>query len=110
MSSSESSAATKVDEMRITYGFGVVLAGFALVAIVFVAAVSKFQTVSDVTSAVGLVTSVVGTLAGAFFGVHVGSTGKEKADAARKDAESKATVYARFLTKQDFEKANRMLA
>jgi hypothetical protein len=36
--------------------------------------------VKDVTSAVGSMTGVVGTLAGAYFGVSAGSAGKAKAE------------------------------
>jgi hypothetical protein len=92
--------------MRIKYGLYVVLVGFLLVGIVFVAALTKFTAVSDVTAAVGVVTSVVGTLAGAFFGVHVGSVGKETGDAARRYAAG----YAALLTQTQVEEVNKRLA
>ena len=49
------------------------------------------------TAAVGSITGVVGTLAGAFFGVHAGAAGKEKADAERQKAQEKVERLAAML-------------
>jgi hypothetical protein len=70
-------------------GFGVVVSGLVLVAIVYLAAVMKWSTAADVTTVVGSVTGIIGTLVGVFFGNSVGSAGKDKADAARNTAETK---------------------
>ena len=58
--------------------------------VIFVMSILKWNTASDVTAVVGTVTGVIGTIVGAFFGVQMGSAGKEKAENARKDAEDKA--------------------
>jgi hypothetical protein len=73
--------------MRIRYGYYIVIAGFVLVGLSFVASLMKFTMAADVSSVFGLITGVVGTLVGAFFGVQVGSQGKEKAENARNNAE-----------------------
>jgi hypothetical protein len=78
--------------MRTVYGFGVVVTGLVLVAIVYIAAVVRWSTAADVTTVVGSVTGIIGTLVGVFFGNSVGSAGKDKAEAARKTAETKLQV------------------
>ncbi|MGA2310664.1 MAG: hypothetical protein ABSG57_14110 [Candidatus Bathyarchaeia archaeon] len=75
--------------MRTVYGFGVVVTGLVLVALVYVAAVVRWNTAADVTTVVGSVTGIIGTLVGVFFGNSVGSAGKDKAEAARNTAEKK---------------------
>ena len=86
------------------------MVGFLLIAIVFVIAVTKYTQVSDMTAAVGAVTSVVGTLVGTFFGVQAGSTGTENANAARKAAENRAETYAAFMGPDALEQARARLA
>ncbi len=92
---------TESDQMRIKYGFWVVITGLTIIAVVFVIAIMKWSAAGDVAAAVGSVTGVIGTVVGAFFGVHVGSQGKEKAEdraltaeSARKTAEERAIHLA----------------
>ena len=47
---------------------------------VFITGVMKWSTAADVTAVVGSITGVLGTVVAAFFGVHIGSQGKEKAE------------------------------
>jgi len=47
--------------------------------VVFAIAVWRFTAARDVTAAVGSVATVVGTIVGAFFGVHIGTAAKESA-------------------------------
>jgi hypothetical protein len=49
-------------------------------------AVLKWSCANDVALVVGPVTSLVGTVVGAFFGVQVGAQGKERAEAVRDEA------------------------
>ncbi len=84
--------------MRIKYGFWIVLLGLVLVAAVFLAAIAKWSAAQDVAAAVGSVTGIIGTMVGAFFGVQVGSAGKEKAETARNEAENKAFRLAAALS------------
>lgn len=82
------------DELRVKYGFWIVIAGLIVVGAVFVAAILKWPTAADVSTAVGSLTGVVGTIIGAFFGIQVGSAGKEKAEADRAAAENRALTLA----------------
>jgi len=91
---SEDTSATQTDQMRIRYGYYIVLAGFVLVGVAFIVSVWRFTAATDVSSVFGLITGVVGTLVGAFFGVQVGSQGKEKAENARNNAEKVARHLA----------------
>lgn len=93
----ENEAASQADQMRIRYGFWIVILGLFLVTAVFLVAMKKYSAASDVTGVVGSVTGVVGTIIGAFFGVQVGSAGKEKAETARNQAEDKVTRLAAAL-------------
>jgi len=93
----ENGTASQTDQMRIRYGFLIVIIGLFLVTVVFLVAMKKYPTASDVTGVVGSVTGVVGTIIGAFFGVQVGSAGKEKAEAARNKAEDKVMRLAAAL-------------
>ena len=93
----ENEAASQTDQMRIRYGFWIIILGFVLVTIVFLTAILKWTTASDVATVVGSVTGVVGTIIGAFFGVQVGSAGKEKAETARNQAEDRVMRLAAAL-------------
>jgi hypothetical protein len=57
------------------YGFLVVVIGMILGCSVFIVAIFKYSTAQDITP----LTTLIGTLAGAFFGQQVGSSGKDKA-------------------------------
>lgn len=81
-----------VDMARVKYGAWLVGAAFVLLGVVFGFAVSQFSTAADVTAVVGGVATVVGTIIGAFFGVQVGSSGKEAAEAGRTNAERAARM------------------
>lgn len=90
--SSGQNPAPNVDMARVKYGAWLVGGAFVVLAVVFGVAVSRFTTAADVTAAVGSVATVVGTIVGAFFGVQVGSSGKEAAEAARNQAERAARM------------------
>ncbi len=64
---------------RTKYGFWVVLAGLLVILIVYGIAVYTWRAASDFAAAAGSVAGVVGTIVAAFFGVQVGSAGKERA-------------------------------
>ena len=95
--------------MRIRYEFWVVIAGFVLVGIVALIAVSRWSAAGDVTAVIGSVTGIIGTIVGAFFGVHVGSAGKEAAESARDQASQQAQTYAGLLSPNQFKKARAYL-
>jgi hypothetical protein len=66
-----------IDLERVRYGACLVGSAFLLLGVVFAIAVWRFAAARDVTAAVGSVATVVGTIVGAFFGVHIGSAAKE---------------------------------
>jgi len=99
----------QADILRIKYGFWVVMGGFVLVGIISLVATWRWSAAGDVTAVIGSVTGIIGTIVGAFFGVHVGSAGKEKAEAARDQASQQAQAYAGFLSPKQFENARRIL-
>jgi hypothetical protein len=83
-------AVASPDLARIKYGACLIGGAFVLLGIVFGVAVSRFTAAADVTAVVGSVATVVGTIVGAFFGIQVGSSGKEAVEAGRAKAESTA--------------------
>ena len=62
-----------------------------------------FRGVADVHTGLGAVTTLFGTLVGFFFGHQAGSSGREKAEAARKhsDAVAKAALAHLDVSKVD---------
>ena len=79
----------KADQMRTYLGFSVIVIALVIVVIVFLASVGKLTASTDVTTAIGSVTTVTGTLVGFFFGNSAGSAGKEQDRTARDNAEKK---------------------
>lgn len=73
---------------RWKYGLYAVCAGIGAVFLCFAFAVVRYSTAGDAASAVAPALTAIGTLAGAYFGVQVGSAGREEADARREDAQS----------------------
>jgi hypothetical protein len=67
-----------------------VLAGLAVILTAFLLALGEYSKAADVSTALAPVTGVVGTLVGAYFGVQVGSAGKERAEDAREKSEQEA--------------------
>jgi len=75
------------DKMRITYAFRPAVIGLAIAATLVIFLVTRTEYKSnDVVAVVGLFTSVLGTLVGAFFGLQIGSAGKERAQQEAQDA------------------------
>jgi hypothetical protein len=73
----------EIDRLRLRYGFWIITTGFALVFLITLIATFRWVEVTSVATVVGAVASLVG----AFFGVQVGSVGKERADAERERSE-----------------------
>lgn len=73
--------AAEADLVRMKYGAMIILTGLIVLLMVFLVAVYHYAQAADVATAVGSLTTVVGTLVGAYFGAHVGSAGRERAQA-----------------------------
>lgn len=76
-----------VEQNRAMYGFWLVLAGLAVVLVVYYFAMEKVSTAADVGTVLSPVTAVIGAIVGAFFGIQVGSSGKAKAERDKDKAE-----------------------
>lgn len=78
---------TAIDKMRIRYAFWLAVFGLGVAALLVVFLVlESWKAASDIVAVVGLFTSVLGTLVGAFFGLQVGAAGREKDQQSAKDA------------------------
>ena len=93
--------------------FSMVVVAIALGAVCW-AANAVIAKVNDATSAVAAlsaVTGIVGTIVGAYFGVHVGSSGKEQAITARNDSEQTSRAMALLVNPTDIykEKAQKVV-
>jgi hypothetical protein len=101
--------APSADLVRIKYGAWLIVAAFLLLGGVFSLAIWQFSAAADVTAVVGSATTVVGTIIGAFFGVQIGSAGKEAAENGRAHAERAARLALGKLEPQAAEDVVRML-
>ena len=88
----EKTMAESIEIYRIQSAYRLSLFGllFALgLAVLLV--IQEFET-ADITSLVGLFTTLLGSLVGAFFGIQIGSTGKERAEQRADKAEERVDV------------------
>ena len=63
----------EIDQLRLRYGFWIIVTGFALVFLISLISTFRWTEVTSVATVVGAVASLVGTVVGAFFGVQVGA-------------------------------------
>jgi hypothetical protein len=83
----DNGSSAQIDLLRVKYGYRIVISGLVLVVVVFAVGILKMdKPCADVATLVTSVTGVIGTIVGAFFGVHAGSAGKGKADDDRNKA------------------------
>lgn len=80
-----------VETARMKYAFWLAVIGLLLAAVLAVFLVSRadMQNVksTDIVAIVGLFTSVLGTLVGAFFGLQIGAAGTDQERKSRQNAE-----------------------
>jgi hypothetical protein len=93
--------AGQTDLLRIRLGFWVVVLGLGVLLAVAAASIARWEAAADVAMVVGSVSGVIGTIVGAFFGVQVGSAGRERAEAERRRAEERALRLAAELPPQE---------
>ncbi len=95
------------EKLRINKAFWLSIVGLGLAAaLVGVLLLAGWDTASDITSVVGLFTSVLGTLVGAFFGLQIGSAGKAEADARAKSAQKKADALSAAADEETITRAS----
>jgi hypothetical protein len=93
----------EIDRLRLRCGFWIIITGFALVAFITVVSIFRWAEVTNVATVVGVVSSLVGTVVGAFFGVQVGAVGKERAEAARERSEEAVKAALSMLPSESTE-------
>ena len=71
---------------RLKWGAAITAVAFVAIVAVFCLAVWMFDSANDVVATVGVITGLMGTVIGTFFGVQVGSAGTQTATAAALEA------------------------
>jgi hypothetical protein len=102
----------EIEKLRIKKAFWLSLLGLFLASllVVFLVLMGEFRakTAADITSVVGLFTTTLGTLVGAFFGLQIGSSGKEAAEKRADDSQKKAEALGAAATPQIIKKAQNL--
>ena len=99
--SAATSANRAVETLRITKAFQLAVFGLGLAAALVVALlIAGWTDASGVASVVGLFTSVLGTLVGAFFGLQIGSADKAQAEQRAETAQKKTDALLLVCTEQ----------
>lgn len=75
-------------------GVVVVIIGLGAVLTIFVVAIAKLSEEANIVTAASSATGVIGTVVGAYFGIKVGSAGKEEAEASRDEEARKVQQLA----------------
>jgi hypothetical protein len=75
------------------YGLAAVYAGIGAIVLLVIVAMFRYPA-GDVNNVVGTSLGAIGTLVGAYFGVQVGSVGKEQAERAKDEAHEQAVKLA----------------
>jgi hypothetical protein len=88
---SNAAGCNETEVLRIKYAFWLAVTGLLIAAVlaIFLVFRAEMKDVksADVVAIVGLFTSVIGTLVGAFFGIQIGAAGTEQERKSRRDAE-----------------------
>lgn len=75
------------EDVKAKYGYHIIIAGLALVSILYLATIIVFAILTpenlanNVVASMGAITGVIGSLAAAYFGLQAGAAGKESSDA-----------------------------
>jgi len=99
--SADAISAEDADLARLRYGARLIGGAFLLLGVVFSIGAAKITGGAEMVAALGSMTTVVGTIIGAFFGVQIASHGKETAEAGRTRAEQAAQVALGKLNPDD---------
>jgi hypothetical protein len=78
--------------------------GITAVVLVFFVSAWKWASASDVSMAVSSITGVIGTIVGAYFGIQLGSSGKEKVEEQRDRAEDRVREMKALLSPDQVQK------
>jgi hypothetical protein len=82
-----------LEKYRIKSALILSIVGLSIAALIlFALLIAGLKTAADITSVVGLFTTILGTLVGAFFGLQIGSSGREQADTRADSAQKKVNA------------------
>lgn len=102
-----SERAIKVEDFesrRLTYGFGLLLAGLGSILVMFVLVTlqlgDRFDTAASVLSLITTTTTIIGTLVGFYFGAQIGASGFARADINRQETAQQAQEMAQQAAQQ----------
>jgi hypothetical protein len=66
------------DVRKTWMSYSVVVGGLILIGIFYLVSIYRYTSASDVNTVMAPVVGVIGTVIGAYFGVHAGASGKDK--------------------------------
>ena len=75
------------EDVKAKYGYHIILAGLALVTVLYISTIIIFafltpdNLANNVVASMGAITGVIGSLVAAYFGLQAGAAGKEASDA-----------------------------
>ncbi len=99
----------EVEKLRINKAFYLAVIGLSLsAALVVVLLAAGWKTASEITGVVGLFTSILGTLVGAFFGLQIGSADKAKVEERADNAQKKADALQAAADEPTIRKAKEL--
>lgn len=95
-----------IEELRINRAFWLSICGIGMVvALIIVLSFKGGWTSDDVTSVAGLLTSLLGTIVGAFFGLQIGAAGKQDAERRAENSERKVAALSAASPTEAYSKA-----
>ncbi len=98
------------EQARMRYALTVAIFGLGLSAALVVLLVfgAGMRSSADIVAIVGVFTGVSGTVVGSFFGLQVGSAGREQERAERRDADRMTQMAFGQMTPEQVDKAMKM--
>jgi uncharacterized protein YacL len=94
-----------VEKLRINRAFYLSIFGLGLAAALVVALLIAGKQANEITAVVGLFTSILGTLVGAFFGLQIGAADKAKAEERADNVQRKANALQAAADESTIKKA-----
>jgi threonine/homoserine/homoserine lactone efflux protein len=83
----------ELEKYRIRSALTLSIFGISVAAVILIALlVAGLRTAAEISSVVGLFTTTLGTLVGAFFGLQIGSSGKDAAESRADSAQKKVNA------------------
>lgn len=95
------------DSSSARYGLIVVIVGIGAVMMVCIFAMTHWQSAADVATVISSVAGIIGTMVGAYFGVQLGASGKQKVEEQRDKAQAQNRELAGALLPEQYERIRR---